>query len=76
MMNVENLSLSQYMETIKVNQDGAEFYNSETGKLIFASGIRVRDFDLDAAMEARIAFKQFCLLKNISPIFEQYRTEN
>lgn len=58
------------MTEIMVNQDGAEFYNSETGKLIFTSGIRVRDFDLDAAHEARIAFEQFCLLKNISPVFE------
>lgn len=44
------------MKPIVVFQDGADFYNEETGQRIFRASVTVKDFDLKAAEEAREQF--------------------
>jgi protein associated with RNAse G/E len=47
------------MTTIRINQDGNYFYNSQTGVLIYISPIKITDFDMDAAIKARKDFQDF-----------------
>ena len=54
---------------IIVYQDGAEFYNADTGEVIFKNPEKVKDFDLDGAMKARNNFIEFAAENNISFIF-------
>lgn len=44
------------MKPIVVFQDGADFYNEETGQRIFRASVTVKDFDLKAAEAAREEF--------------------
>lgn len=42
-----------------VYQDGREFYDEDTGEMIFEATKRVPDFDMEAAEEARREFLDF-----------------
>lgn len=43
-------------KTIKCYQDGASFYDDETGDALFVVSYVVKDFDMEAAKRARAEF--------------------
>lgn len=44
---------------MRIEQDGAHFYDADTGQLVWSAPFRVRDFDVPAAQRARAAFKEW-----------------
>lgn len=55
---------------ITVSQDGATFYNVETGLLLFKSSLYVKDFNLQTARLARLEFIEFARKQNLDIQFE------
>ncbi len=50
------MSGASQLNKIVVYQDGGQFYNNETGVLLFTSSLYVKDFDIETAKLARNEF--------------------
>jgi len=50
---------------MRVYQDGAKFYDGETGNVVFTSTVRVTDYDLSAAERARAEFFAWALVQGV-----------
>lgn len=53
------------MAALRFFQDGAQFYDADSGQLIFEAPTPVSDFDLGAAKLARLAFARDCAERGI-----------